>query len=52
LISTRGEDEYADMVAASPAVGFLSKSQLSAGALRRLVADDARPGLDRASAPT
>jgi DNA-binding NarL/FixJ family response regulator len=52
LISTRGEDEYADMVAASPAVGFLSKSHLSAGALRELLLhgdglpgpEDAEPG--------
>jgi DNA-binding NarL/FixJ family response regulator len=45
LISTRGEDEYADMVAASPAVGFLSKSRLSAGALRELlVRGDGWPG--------
>jgi DNA-binding NarL/FixJ family response regulator len=48
LISTRGEDEYADMVAESPAVGFLSKSHLSVSALRRLVADDARPAAERA----
>jgi two-component system, NarL family, nitrate/nitrite response regulator NarL len=44
LISTRGGDEYADMVAASPAVGFLSKSHVSHSALRELLADDARPG--------
>jgi two-component system, NarL family, nitrate/nitrite response regulator NarL len=45
LISTRGEDEYADMVATSPAVGFLSKSHLSAVALRELlVRGDGRPG--------
>jgi DNA-binding NarL/FixJ family response regulator len=45
LISTRGEDEYADMVAASPAVGFLSKSHLSAGALRELLLHgDGLPG--------
>jgi two-component system, NarL family, nitrate/nitrite response regulator NarL len=48
LISTRGEDEYADMVAASAAVGFLSKSHLSVSALRQLVADDAWPGPERA----
>ena len=37
LISTRAEDDYADLVATSPAVGFLSKSQLSGGALRQLL---------------
>jgi CheY-like chemotaxis protein len=38
LISTHAEEDYADLVAASPAVGFLSKSELSAGAIRGLVA--------------
>ena len=42
LISTRAEDDYADLVATSPAVGFLSKSQLSARALRGLLSDDGR----------
>lgn len=43
LISTRAEDDYADLVATSPAVGFLSKSQLSANALRELLSgNDAR----------
>jgi CheY-like chemotaxis protein len=34
LISTHAEDEFADLIAASPAVGFLSKSKLSASAIR------------------
>jgi two-component system, NarL family, nitrate/nitrite response regulator NarL len=38
LISTRAEDDFADMIATSPAVGFVSKSQLSPKALRDLVA--------------
>jgi DNA-binding NarL/FixJ family response regulator len=38
LISTRSEDDYADLIATSPAVAFLSKSQLSGGALRELLA--------------
>jgi two-component system, NarL family, nitrate/nitrite response regulator NarL len=42
LISTRAEDDYGDLVATSPAVGFLSKSQLSASALRELLASDPR----------
>jgi DNA-binding NarL/FixJ family response regulator len=36
LISTYDEGEYADLIAASPAVGFLAKTDLSATALRRL----------------
>jgi DNA-binding NarL/FixJ family response regulator len=41
LISTRSEAELADLVATSPAIGFVSKSELSADAIRRLL-DDAR----------
>jgi DNA-binding NarL/FixJ family response regulator len=37
LISTRAEEDYADLVATSPALGFLSKSQLSGSALRNLL---------------
>jgi DNA-binding NarL/FixJ family response regulator len=39
LMSTRTEADYADLIAASPAVGFLSKSDLSATAIRRLLSD-------------
>jgi DNA-binding NarL/FixJ family response regulator len=38
LISARDEAEYADLIAASPAIGFLSKSELSAEAVCRLLA--------------
>ena len=38
-MSTRAEADYADLIAASPAVGFLSKSDLSATAIRRLLSD-------------
>lgn len=38
LISTHDESEYADLIAASPAVGFLSKSDLSARAILRVLA--------------
>jgi hypothetical protein len=34
LISTRSESDLADVVALSPAAGFLSKSELSADAIR------------------
>jgi DNA-binding NarL/FixJ family response regulator len=37
LISTHAEDEFADLIAASPAAGFLSKSDLSAKAIREIV---------------
>jgi two-component system, NarL family, nitrate/nitrite response regulator NarL len=37
LISTRAEEDYAELIAASPAVGFLSKSRLSAKAVRELL---------------
>jgi DNA-binding NarL/FixJ family response regulator len=38
LISTHDEADYADLIAASPAIGFLPKSDLSATAIRRLLA--------------
>jgi DNA-binding NarL/FixJ family response regulator len=38
LISTHAEQDYADLIAASPAVGFLSKTALSGGAIRDLLA--------------
>jgi DNA-binding NarL/FixJ family response regulator len=37
LISTHDEQDYADLIAASPAVGFLSKSALSANAIRDIL---------------
>jgi CheY-like chemotaxis protein len=37
LISTHAEEDFADLIAESPAVGFLPKSELSADAVRRLV---------------
>ena len=43
LISTHDEGEYADLIEASPAVGFLAKTELSAAAIqRKLAEDDAR----------
>src|SRR3712207_6961431 len=38
LISTHAEQDYAELIEASPAVGFLAKSALSAGAIRDLLA--------------
>jgi DNA-binding NarL/FixJ family response regulator len=37
MISSHDEDDYADLIAESPAVGFLSKTDLSAGAILRLL---------------
>jgi DNA-binding NarL/FixJ family response regulator len=37
LISTHDEVDYADLIAASPAVGFLPKAALSADAIRDLL---------------
>jgi CheY-like chemotaxis protein len=38
LISTHAEQDYAELIAASPVVGFLAKSALSARAIRDLLA--------------
>jgi CheY-like chemotaxis protein len=37
LISTHSEEDYADLIAASPALGFLSKTTLSGCAIRHLL---------------
>jgi CheY-like chemotaxis protein len=37
LVSDYSEQDYADLIAASPVLGFLSKSALSAGAVRDLL---------------
>jgi DNA-binding NarL/FixJ family response regulator len=34
LISTHAEDEFEDLIRTSPAIGFIPKSDLSAGAIR------------------
>jgi DNA-binding NarL/FixJ family response regulator len=46
LISTHAEQDYADLIAASPAVGFIPKSALSAAAIRVLLngREDDEPG--------
>ena len=38
LISTHDESEFADLIEATPAVGFLSKTDLSAATIRRTLA--------------
>ena len=49
LISTHAEQDFADMIAASPPVGFLCKTALSPGAIRGLLGgrddDDAAGGV-------
>jgi DNA-binding NarL/FixJ family response regulator len=37
LISTHSEDDFADLIGQSPALGFLSKSELSAAAVEDLL---------------
>jgi DNA-binding NarL/FixJ family response regulator len=37
LISTHAEADFAELIAESPATGFLPKSELSANAIRRIV---------------
>jgi CheY-like chemotaxis protein len=37
LISTHAEQDFADVIAASPAVGFLPKSSLSVGAIHDIL---------------
>jgi DNA-binding NarL/FixJ family response regulator len=38
LISTHAEEQFAELITASPAVGFLAKSDLSADAIKALLA--------------
>jgi hypothetical protein len=47
LISTHAEQDYAELIAASPAIGFLPKTALSGDAIRGLLADDATATRDR-----
>jgi DNA-binding NarL/FixJ family response regulator len=37
LISTHDEDDYLDLIAASPALGFVPKTELSGAAIRTLL---------------
>ncbi len=45
LISTHAEDDLADLIVDSPAAGFLTKAELSAEAIRRIL--DAAVGAER-----
>jgi two-component system nitrate/nitrite response regulator NarL len=39
LISTHSAEDFADLIAATPAIGFLPKSRLSAEAIEQLLAE-------------
>jgi DNA-binding NarL/FixJ family response regulator len=45
LTSTHAEAEFTDLIASSPALGFIAKSQLSAHAIHDLLGDE--PGRNR-----
>lgn len=44
LISTHSIEEFAELIEASPAIGFISKTALSAEAIRRLATDSLESG--------
>ena len=48
LISTHDESEYADLIEASPAIGFLAKTDLGAPAIRRMLGSLDASGLPEA----
>ena len=50
LISTHAEADFADLIAQSPATGFVPKPELSADAIRRIVDSRGREGPDGAPA--
>jgi len=47
LISTYAEEDYADLIVDSPALGFIAKAALSAGAIRALLDRPAPDGAPR-----
>jgi DNA-binding NarL/FixJ family response regulator len=51
LISTHDERDYADLIAASPAIGFLPKAALSAGAIHDLLGSRGGGVVDLVSGP-
>jgi CheY-like chemotaxis protein len=48
LISTHAQEEFAELIASSPAVGFLAKAELSADAIEALLGSP-RPRANRVS---
>lgn len=51
LISTHAEQDFADLIATSPAVGFISKSDLSAGTIHQVLKNRTRIGSRHSSPP-
>jgi len=51
LISTHAEQDFADLIAASPAVGFISKSDLSAGSIHQVLKNQTGTRSRRPSQP-
>jgi DNA-binding NarL/FixJ family response regulator len=47
LVSAHDEQDYRDLIAASPAIGFLPKTSLSAHAVYELLANSANGSCDR-----
>jgi len=47
LISTYAEEDFADLITATPAAGFLSKSHLSARAIREILGKTGDPNAPR-----
>jgi hypothetical protein len=47
LISTHDERDYADLIDASPALGFVAKSDLSAWVIRRMLGAAGKSDGDR-----
>jgi DNA-binding NarL/FixJ family response regulator len=46
LISSHAEVDFADLIEASPALGFIPKAELSAGAVRSLMGGDGKRRAD------
>ena len=51
LISTHAEEDYASLIAATPAIGFIPKAALSARAVRDLLSGEPNPSTAPVSGP-
>ena len=51
LISTHAEEDYAGLIAATPAIGFIPKAALSARAVRDLLSGEPNPSTAPVSGP-
>ena len=52
LISTHSEEDFADLITASPAAGFVSKADLSASAIREVLGSRGDGGVASSPQPT